>query len=528
MKRIARPNRSQNGQIVPIVALVGVLLIGMTALAVDLSVNTQSERNLQNVTDTSALSGVRNLPGNPRQALKDALDVLERNSPWVGNVAWLTSAQAAISGSCTTATTCTVTVSGPAGFTNYTVSASSPPATPRNSAYNSTSYLEVDLSQNSTNGFGGVIGSGSSTEKGHSIAYYQAPPGPFQYAFFAKLETQSGNSNEKIVGDAFVGSGYAGQSSGHATLCVLELTGNEAAALDTDGDAGAAPDNDVDDQGHVVFSVVPPTVGKDPNYLNGASSSNCPTGPPAKDLVTAQANTPTTSANCPANSTATSYLSGGSTIWACQEAVPPVPNIPFPINPSPLPNPLPLACVAGSGTVNAATIPAVYTVPSGCTANLDFSLGDIKCVSLKLSSGSSVAVIDKKSNDYISAYGSDPSDSLSTAALTALGISVPGSACPGSSINQDRSVIWAPDTTVSPMPTALSNSSTGCCSTTLFIGTIFAPDQQVTFNSNQALEDVGSIYCGQWNVQSGAHPNPVVTYDSGGATSIGAIMRLTE
>jgi len=31
------------------------------------------------------------------------------------------------------------------------------------------------------------------------------------------------------------------------------------------------------------------------------------------------------------------------------------------------------------------------------------------------------------------------------------------------------------------------------------------------------MEDAGSIYCGNWQVQSGNHPNPVVSFDAGNA-----------
>jgi hypothetical protein len=81
---------------------------------------------------------------------------------------------------------------------------------------------------------------------------------------------------------------------------------------------------------------------------------------------------------------------------------------------------------------------------------------------------------------------------------------------------------------MSPMPTALSNNSTGCCSDTLFIGTVYLPGQGVSFNTNQAMEDVGSIYVGDWNVQSGNHPNPAVTYDTAGGAKAVTDIRIVE
>jgi hypothetical protein len=62
----------------------------------------------------------------------------------------------------------------------------------------------------------------------------------------------------------------------------------------------------------------------------------------------------------------------------------------------------------------------------------------------------------------------------------------------------------------------------------LFIGTIFLPNQTVSFSTNQAMEDIGQVYCGDWLVQSGNHPNPVVTHDNGGSAFQAETLRLAE
>lgn len=165
---------------------------------------------------------------------------------------------------------------------------------------------------------------------------------------------------------------------------------------------------------------------------------------------------------------------------------------------------------------------------------LDFSSGDINCVSLVLGAGSSVSVTDKKGQDYITSYGFNPTGD--TVADTDIGMlkngkvstPVPTSACGGAGINADNAVIWALNTTTSPMPVALSNGSTGCCSDTLFVGSIFLPGQEVNFSTNQALEDAGSVYCGNWQVQSGNHPNPAVSYDAGDTAFVAEVLRLVE
>ncbi|HEV7677524.1 MAG TPA: Tad domain-containing protein [Candidatus Dormibacteraeota bacterium] len=497
MQRYRR--RRQRGQMVPIVAVAGVVLLGVSALVVDLSVNTQSRRGLQNISDAAALAGARNLPNTPRQAIKDALDILQRNSPWSSSGSWLATAQAAITGACTSAagSTCSVSVAGPAGYTSYAVKASSPPSTPQNSGFTSTSYLEVEVVQTSRNGFGGAVGLGTSNETGHSIAYYAGPTGPYQYTFFAKVHAGSGNHAEVIVGDAFVGGGYVPQSSGKAGLCILDVPGGG--------------------QGHVVFGSVPPLVGPDPQYGNGGACAGG--GTLSAQAATPQASAPT---NCPAGSSPQSYNGGGT--WACSQPSPALPAIPAPTATQSA-----LCGANGSATVSASTTAGVYPVGAGCTVTIDFASGNIDCVSLVLAAGSTVSINNKKGTNYMSAYGFNPTgDTVASNALTTAGLPVPTAACGGASINADRSAIWAPDTSATPMPTVISNGLTGCCSDSVFLGTIFVPGQGVSFGTNQAMEVVGSVYCGQWDVQSGNHLNPMVTYDAGAAAYVVSGMRLAE
>jgi hypothetical protein len=185
-----------------------------------------------------------------------------------------------------------------------------------------------------------------------------------------------------------------------------------------------------------------------------------------------------------------------------------------------------LAC---NSTVNPSTVAGVYGVPAGCAVTLDFSSGNINCVSIVLGAGSSVSVTNKKGQDYITSYGFNPTgDTVAAADMTAIGATVPTSACGGAGINADNAVIWAPNTTTSPMPVALSNGSTGNGSETLFVGSIFLPGQEVSFATNQTLEDAGSIYCGDWEVQSGNHTNPLVSFDAGDTAFVAEVLRLVE
>jgi Flp pilus assembly protein TadG len=503
---------AQRGQVLVLFALMAIVIIGSGALAIDLSAQSNAHRILQNWTDAAAISGVRDCATscNAKKEVQDSIQVVLQNSPWSSVSTWATSAPI---GACNAASCVVTAYSGPSGFTNYTVSISSPPANPRNSNYNSTSYVEVDVSESNTTGLAGLLGASSTTSAGHSVAFSSGVPGPYQYTFFSKKQAGSGNQVESIIGDAFVGDGYSPQSSGKSALCISEVPGPEPSS-DSDGDPGGAPDNDVDDQGHVVFGVAPPTVGPEPSY-----ATTCPSGN-GKGVLAVEQTSPS-AGNCPVNATPTRDSSTGA--WLCVQANPSVPNIPAPATTKPA-----LGCGA---TVDGSTAPGVYPVPAGCKVTIDpVTQGNVDCVSLVLGPGSTVDVANKKGAGYISSYGFNPTgDTTATNAIKALPATPPTGACGGAGVGANNAVIWAPDPGSSgPMPMVLTNGSTGCCSDTLFIGTVFLPDQVVSFSTNQAMEDVGSVYAGDWQVQSGNHPNPVVSYDANAAAPLPPSLRLTE
>jgi len=523
-----------------ITALMGVVLIGAAALAVDLSMQRNSHRYEQNWGDTAALSGVRACASgcNAKTEVQDALQVVLQNSPWSGVSTWLTTPDPT---SGCSATNCVVTnLPGPAGFANYLFNVSSPPVSPRNASYKTTSYVQVDVNQTLNTKFGNVIGIPITHAISHSIAYSAGPPAPPPYAFFSNTHASSGNNQETIVGDTFVGNGYQPASSGKAGLCVYELSGTGS----SDPAESGAEGDEIQEQGHVVFggpgdpktyptltSPAPPQ----PSYANDMSL--CAAGNAAGALLveTVAPNVFTAPAtnNCPLGATSLQNYTG---TWICFQSPPPAPSVVKPdgSNGTKTPSLFPLLCPGGTAKIDYSITPGVYTVPNGCTVTLDFKSGkDINCVSLDLGVGSSV---DAKfppgeSENYMTDYGySGPSaDTLAKNAianLTGTHSSIPCAGANGD--NSNRSAIWADPTSASPMPIALSNNSTGCCTDTLVIGTIYLPGQSVVFNSNQALEDVGSVYVGDWNVQSGAHPNPVVTNDPAAGAVLRTDIRIVE
>ena len=84
---------TQRGQVVILAALMAILIIGTTALAVDLSVSTFHQRSLQNVSDAAALAGASDLGAPPTsaqqlQGVSDALLAIQKNenfpAGWTG------------------------------------------------------------------------------------------------------------------------------------------------------------------------------------------------------------------------------------------------------------------------------------------------------------------------------------------------------------------------------------------------------------------------------------------------------------
>src|ERR1700726_2055430 len=240
-KVMLRKHRAaERGQVMILTALLAVVILGAAALAVDLSVNTFSQRTLQNVSDAAALAGATDLGAQPTSAqqqlgITDALLTIQKNEKFPAGWTGASTATACGAGYCENVT-----------HGNYTVNISTPPTGARAVVDGTTNDFEDDLNLSVHNGFGPVIGAPTSTIAAHSIAYRSGPPAPYSIAFFARILTGSGNQQEMIYGDAFVGNGYSPQSAGKAGLCIYEVAGGT--------------------QGHVVFGTVPPSTGPEPSY----------------------------------------------------------------------------------------------------------------------------------------------------------------------------------------------------------------------------------------------------------------------
>ena len=517
MRNRRTAHRGSRGQMVVIAALMAVLIFGAMALGVDLGVQTVAQRSLQNVSDAGALAGAADLSAAPtssqqQSAVADALAIIQRNlgGMWGAGTPPATACSAAgLSGYCATGTDAV------GGDATYAVRVSTPPQTPRSSRNETTDDLEVDITTTVHNGFAGILGIPLSTVAAHAVAYHFGPAQSYQYTFFTKQLIESGNQQETIYGNAYVGDGYEAQSAGKAGLCIFYPPGTM-------------------DAGHIVYAVYPPTVGGEPQYgYTGGTVPPTTTAPtcPGGGALTAEAASPQAGSpsHCPYGATAVE--DPNTLVWACMLANPAVPDITGPSCPGGpwydgTSAPGCVELVSG-GVITSSTSPGIYVVPAGTTETLDFSQGSIHCVSLELDAGASTSIINKKSQEYMTSYGYSTPDQTASSTISAIG-QTPPAGCPGAGAPSDTCVICAGPTTTNPMPLGLTNGSTGCCSDTLFVGTVFLPGQEVSFRTNQAMEDIGSVYCGIWDVQSGNHPNPMITYDPQQTTPEPEQLRLVE
>lgn len=501
--RVCRaPRASQRGQMMLILALMATVIFGGVALAVDLGVQAHHRRSLQNSSDMAALAAARDLPGTAdlptaqQNAADDAVRSLVTQGIWWGGGGAPANdgcGARAIAGYCFT-TTYT------AGDGTYTVSFSTPPLTPRNlstnpqTTFQSGNYAEVDLRQRSTNGFGSFVGQPQSTAGSHSVAYHWGPGGSFGFALYSQTLVGTGNQPEDVLGDVYIGSAYAPQSSGLAALCADRIPGSTTLG------------------GRIVFGAPqPPNSGGGVPAVNQPAAAKCP-----YSGGTLNAMAPPT--ECPRGQ----FITWNPKLNLClaNPAIQP-PAFPEPVPATP-PVTRPPALPQASCTITKATSPGVYEVnPAGACGSsitLDFSSGDISCISLVLDAGSTVLLS--------GAQKGTPSRSVPPSNLTSYGdASCAALGLPGAGDPANRSVIWAAPTAV---VTIKDDASPGCCRVYDFFGAVDMPSGNASIRKNAALEITGQTVVSNWDVQSGNHPNPVVTYAPGDNPQNPEVLRLVE
>lgn len=217
-------------------ALMAVLLIGAAALAVDLSLQTSNRRNLQNLSDAASLSGARDLysngtslgPNDQLDAVLDALLTVDREMGWPDGTLYsvhgpcpnyppATFIQFGLSGLCVQAT-----------YSGYTVTASTPPVSPRSLADMDYHNMQVDIGQTSTNGLAGVIGFSQSQQGGHAVGRHMTGGTSLNFALFSNTFVQAGNGNETVNGNVYANRYVQLQANGQSSFCAgVSSLGND-------------------------------------------------------------------------------------------------------------------------------------------------------------------------------------------------------------------------------------------------------------------------------------------------------------
>lgn len=211
----------------PILAVFATVLIGASALAIDIGVNTHTKRSLQNVSDAAALTGARDLDTAPVtqseriQGAEEAIEVLHTRLQWplsMGQtvVDYATQAVGAAAGCQAAGTSCSITL---APTTSLQIVVNTPPRISTNTDHHTDMYFEVQVRQSSANGLGVTIGLGTSTETARSVAYHFAPNQSFGFALFAQENSDDSNHAENIVGNIYGGREVNAQSNGQASTC---------------------------------------------------------------------------------------------------------------------------------------------------------------------------------------------------------------------------------------------------------------------------------------------------------------------
>ena len=526
-----RTRRHQHGQVAPIIALFGVLLVGATALAVDLSLNTHTRRSLQNASDAAALAGAQDLPATVTQldrqnAAFSTVVTLYRQLGQpvpVGSDVRTHIATDAGNDCGSAATHCHVVVSLGTDVATIDI----PPVSATNTAYDTSHYVEVNLAHTDRNNFGQAVGYATSTERGHTVGYHFAANQAYGLALFADTYVATGNAGELILGNVYAQRYVNPQSAGIAGFCAgnggrVVLGAPQApTSYDTTGNPGQA--DIVPHTANVVLSLP----DCNPALVPGATNTT------AKGTVNQTTASPTDCSNplpgITVSATWSDPLQGG--VGACVADPPlPPPTTNFqqptlPSNASPLCGVQPpgpgmywYECPNGNRTALAPTgdlPPGTYVIAHGSNNNctppscydLDFSNVTSKAigVTIVLVNGATMGV-DNKSDVTI-----DPTHNPD------------GTPCVQTVPTDCRYPIYAGPGSSSQVFVRDNNSTLN------LYGTLYLVAGTMNCDSNAFLQIVqGQAIVGTWNVQSGNHGNPIITFDAGLVAPQTEVLRLAE
>jgi Flp pilus assembly protein TadG len=529
---IARPHRrGERGQAVPIIALASVVLIGACALAVDLGVQTHYRRNLQNITDAASLAGAKSLnTAGGRQservsAVKEALAVVHTQlTPGIPlGTDVLSWAASIVTNQCgALSSSCTVTLND-ASVAPYTILVATPPvngnftAAELSPSSDASSYLEVDLTEKSNNGLSPVIGIKTGTEGAHSVALHTPSDETFGFALFADQWVSSGNASELVHGNVYAANFLNPASNGQASICAqggsVVLGAPQSVPPATSGNTQTTAANQQNSAKTITF-------------LNDCST--------ASSGVVAQ--TQPEGCNVPGvTMPSNSYVDDSGYVQTVPSGVTMSGSKACVANPSfkaptydapPTTSPATYDCTAGqTGLVNGQYQDGTYT----CPLTVDHPLkSGVYTIIHKTNNGNNTSA-DLIINSSVNLAGvtfvfqNNGAGEGPTVQITKNGTVVtqtpycPSGHPPGTCVFPD----YAP-AGVNLTWQLLSGASFSAQ------GTFYAPSGNATIDNGCPFNLVGQVIVNQWTNNSGFHPDPNITYDSGASAPLHEDYRLVE
>lgn len=552
---------------VPIAALMALVVLGGSALALDITVQTHGRRSIQNVVDAAALAGAEdllepNLSSNTaamlqtgrQKAATSVITVLHNslNFP-VANPNYATLAVQA--GNCANGgSVCDV---DNVVFGNYTISVDSPPTTADkfgNGSLNGDShYVEVTLRQTVRNAMGGVVGSPTSIDGGHAVAYHFGAGQQFGFALYTNTYVTDGNDNELVTGNVYAYRQINPSAQGHASFCAAQLSDGTQGNIVLGSPQYDRPLPSPDPANGAVQQFVISPDRHDPDIIYGVG--NCSqvtsgqvgqTGSDERGLSSLYNFLP----HCPGNVQGVTLGSQSYMDTRYTQACVAVPAVPEP-------------SVAGPQTgTPTATTPTCSTPPSaggsyqpgyyGCNGsnqttlhidhplhagiyhiahNPNCSLPSCADVSIDQQSGNVAA--DPSGSSQCPSGGSfnvwlcsvtfwlDSNATIQvgngeTAVITPYMPAQPQG-------NDGVFPIYAPYQSAGQQVSITNNNSFLAMS-----GTTYLPGGTFSVGQNAFVYIQGQAIVNQWNVQSGNHPNPDIQWDASRLASLTEILRIVE
>jgi hypothetical protein len=565
-RRIDR-RRRERGQMVPIAALMALVILGGSALALDITVQTHDRRSVQNIIDSAALAGAQDLlepnittntasmlQGGRQTAAATVLTTLHNSLGFpVANSNYAT--QAVSAGNCgNSGTFCDV---DNVVFGNYTISVDSPPTTADkygNSSYNGDShYIEVTLRHTVRNTMGGVVGSPTGIAGGHAVAYHFGAGQVFGFALYTNTYVTDGNDNEVVQGNVYAYRQLNPSAQGHASFCAAQLSDGTQGNIVLGSPQWPNSVPSPDPAGGALQQYVISPNGADPDIVHGVSDCSqvsggqvAQTGTDERGLSSIWNFLP----HCPSSVQGVTLGSGSYMDMSYTQACVAVPSVSEP-------------SIAGPTTgTPTSTTPTCSTPPSsggsyspgyyGCTGNNQSTLHidhPLKAGIYRIAHNPNCTLPQCADVSIDQSSGNIAADSTGSAQ------------CPtGGTFN-----VWLCDVTFWLDPNAtfqVSNGETAVITPYVpsspqgndgvfpFYGSYGTSGQEVSItNTNSFLAMSGTTYLpggtfavgqnafvyidgqaivNQWNVQSGNHPNPDIQWDSSRLASLTEILRIVE